>query len=66
MSDERLITINAPHFNAAVVVREGLVVDSAPILRYMRGWHESRVFGYAGRKGWDTFDHANLRPKTTC
>jgi hypothetical protein len=54
------IRIEAPHFTAAVDLtynarREPpgrVVVKAAPILRYMLGWPESRVFDYCATKGW--------------
>ena len=46
------IRIEAPHFVAAVDIEAGIVVQSAPILRYMQGWHCTRVLTYAKRKGW--------------
>lgn len=47
-----MICIDAPHFCAAVVVENGVVVRAAPILRYMLGWDRAKVLGYAKRKGW--------------
>jgi hypothetical protein len=47
---ERLIRITAPHFCACVVVRDGKVTETAPILWYMTGWEELRVLGYVLRR----------------
>jgi len=49
-----IVRIEAPYFVAGVDVsnRTGLVVHAAPILKYMRGWTEQRVFQYCDRKGW--------------
>lgn len=47
-----LIRISNNRFVAAVDVRRGLVVNAAPILRYMLGWNESRVVIYANSKRW--------------
>ena len=54
-----MITIDAPHFCAAVVIdRASLrVIRAAPILRYMIGWDRRRVMAYAERLGW----HAQAR-----
>jgi hypothetical protein len=47
-----VIIIDAPHFNAAVVLDQGVVVRAAPILKYMVGWTAARVVRYCFRKGW--------------
>jgi hypothetical protein len=46
-----VFSIDAPHFNAGVIVK-GKVTKAAPILRYMMGWPESKVRAYAAKKGW--------------
>ncbi|WP_156438754.1 hypothetical protein [Bradyrhizobium valentinum] len=50
--NEELLSIDAPHFNAGVVIRNGIVVRSAPIIRRMVGWHKARVLSYCQRMGW--------------
>jgi len=45
--------IVAPHFVAGIDVVDDHVVFSAPILRYMIGWHVDRVWNYCIIKGWD-------------
>lgn len=48
-----LLHIDAPHFCAGVILnRFGLVIDAAPILRYMLGWHRTRVEVYVHAKRW--------------
>ena len=48
-----MITIDAPHFCAAVVLTPGgIVTRAAPILKYMEGWTKERVFAYCRKKGW--------------
>lgn len=47
-----LIRIEAPHFVAGVIIKDGLVVRAAPIVKYMRGWTTTRVTSYAASKGW--------------
>ena len=54
-SMEHTVVIAAAHFCAAVIIRDEYVVDSAPILAYMRGWPESRVLSYAAYKGWAAY-----------
>lgn len=50
---DAMIIIDAPHFNAAVVLDDnGVVVRAAPILKYMLGWTAARVVRYCFRKGW--------------
>lgn len=44
--------ISAPHFVAGVIAENGCVMQTAPILHYMRGWNGARVAAYVTRKGW--------------
>lgn len=44
---EVLYQVTARHFCAGVVLE-----NTAPILRYMRGWSLSKVLDYCQRKGW--------------
>lgn len=48
-----MITIDAPHFCCGVVVVDGVVIDSAPIVKYMKGWVVPKVIDYCTRKGWE-------------
>lgn len=49
---KRIISIDAPHFAAAVVLEQGLVTRAAPILSYMHGWSLEEVQAYVKRKRW--------------
>jgi len=44
--------ITAPHFCAGIFIWNGTVMDTAPILRYMKGYSPSWIAGYCTRKGW--------------
>jgi hypothetical protein len=48
--------VDNPHgqrqFYAALFVRGGVVVRTAPILYYMRGWNTDRVRAYCQRRNW--------------
>jgi hypothetical protein len=49
----RILTIDAPHFNAGIVVNDNeLVIKAAPIVNYMLLWSLSRVRLYVAKKGW--------------
>lgn len=53
MTTTSLIQINAKHFCAGIIVDEkGVVVKTAPILKYMIGWHINRVKAYTTVKKW--------------
>ena len=52
MTTEVLAAIDAPHFYAGIVLRDDRVVESANIVRYMRGWTRDRVREYCKQKGW--------------
>jgi hypothetical protein len=49
---ETLISIDAPHFCAGVVARDGKVIEAAHIVKYMKGWDGKRVAEYCKTKGW--------------
>lgn len=51
-NDELVYTVNAPHFNAGIVVLQNTVVRAAPIIRYMLGWGLDKVKIYCARKYW--------------
>lgn len=52
MSDV-LARICAKHFVAGIVLRGAVVIEAAPIVRYMLGWHARRVASYCRSKGWE-------------
>lgn len=52
MTDQTVVVIDAPHFYAAIVVRDERVVVSAPILRWTLGKPLADVKAYCRRKGW--------------
>jgi hypothetical protein len=56
---EWLLTIDAPHFNAGLLVRasDRVVVRAAPILHYMLGWTQLKVVEYASHRGWRVIGH---------
>jgi len=47
-----LVQITAPHFCAGIVLRNGRVKETAPILRYMTGWAPVKVKAYCKKRGW--------------
>ena len=49
---EILFVIDAPHFYCGVIVRNGRVIQTAPIVHYLKGWDRDRVQHYAQRRGW--------------
>lgn len=57
-----LLRIIAPWFVAGVVLRDDIVVEAAPILRYTVGWSEERLRSYAKRRRWNV---GNLIGKET-
>jgi hypothetical protein len=49
-----LFQIRAPHFTAGYETDgDGLVAVTAPIIKYMKGWEQGRVWLYVVSKGWD-------------
>jgi len=51
-SQAKLVVIDAPHFYAAVILKDGKVTEAAPILRYTQGWGRRRLWEYIKRRGW--------------
>lgn len=47
-----LLRVEAPHFVAGLVLCEGRVEATAPILRHMYGWSLERVLAHCHRLGW--------------
>lgn len=48
-----LVIVVAPHFVAGLLVGDDdRVLQTAPILAYMRGWEGDRVRAYVKGKGW--------------
>ena len=47
-----MIGICAPHFTAAVLLKDGVVVKTAPILHYMKGWTQNLVVSYCVRRNF--------------
>ena len=47
-----IVQIDAGHFCAAVLLRNNLVIEAAPIVKYMHGWTADRVEDYCDRKSW--------------
>jgi len=44
--------IDAPHFMCAIVINGGVVIQAAPIVKYMNGWTVGAVKDYCAKKGW--------------
>lgn len=49
---EMFIQISSRYFCAGVVLLDGVVIATAPILKYMNGWSLNAVRCYIVRKGW--------------
>lgn len=51
---ETLASIDAPHFNAGIVLWDDKVVEAAPIVGYMKKakWTRDRVRAYCAEKKW--------------
>lgn len=45
--------IESSYFVAGIEVENNLVINSAPIIKYMIGWHVDRVWEYCLRKNWN-------------
>ena len=56
MSHEVLLQIDSKYFCAGLVLSEGVVIQCAPIIKYMRGWSVERVEQYCDKKGWEAVE----------
>jgi hypothetical protein len=51
---EILVAVDAPHFYAGIVLRDDVVIDAAPILRWTLGKRREMLRDYFAQKGWRT------------
>lgn len=49
---ELLAQIKATHFTAGIVMTDDVVIEAAPIIKYMRGWTRAAVRNYCNKKRW--------------
>lgn len=54
-----LIHVNAPHFCAGIVARDGKCVMAAPVLKWCKGKDINWLLQYFERKGWDCMTGAD-------
>jgi len=55
-----MIIIDTPHFYAGIIIKKGIVTDTAPIVNYMKGWDVHRVKSYCLYKGWSIKEVKNV------
>jgi hypothetical protein len=48
----RLYRIVSDYFVCGIVVREGVVIKTAPIMHYARGWSEAQLLTYCLKREW--------------
>ncbi len=66
MITEILAQVRGPNFTAGIVLFDDVVVETAPIVRYMRRWSRDRVRGYCTKQGWQiTVVHQMQREDVT-
>jgi len=47
-----LIRICSSYFVAGVVLEDNVVIKTAPIIKYMKGWNSNKVVKYSINKNW--------------
>lgn len=52
MTEEILVSVDAPHFNAGLVMIGDRCTEAAPILRWCVGKGRDELRAYFKRKGW--------------
>lgn len=56
MASKATAQITSPYFCAGVVFNKHMVVvEAAPIIKYMKGWFWADVVDYCNKKGWDFY-----------
>ena len=50
---KQLLQVKNNYLCAGLVIENEVVVEAAPILKYMIGWTCSRVMGYCTYKNWE-------------
>jgi len=50
-----ILVIDAPHYYAAVISRNGKIIDAAPVLNWAVGKKLYDINRYCERKGYQTF-----------
>jgi len=48
----QLIQIISNYFCAGILIENGYVIETAPILKYMKGWTQEKVVRYCQLKGF--------------
>jgi hypothetical protein len=51
--NETLVQIRSRNFVAGIVLIDDKVVETAPILRFLKGWSGQRVWEYCARYRWE-------------
>ena len=52
-SKKELWILDGGFFYCALEVENGIVVQAAPIVRYMLGWRLEQAKSYAHKRGWN-------------
>jgi hypothetical protein len=47
-----LVSVDAPHFNAGLILEDGVCVQAAPILKWAIGKTRAQLRAYFKQKGW--------------
>lgn len=49
---EQLLSVDAPYFCCGLVLVNDHAIRTAPIVRYMLGWHRNHIERYCRSRGW--------------
>lgn len=66
MPDETIVAVDAPHFNAALIMVGDRCTEAAPILRWAVGKDRAELSAYFKRKGWKALIVKPRRPRPIC
>jgi hypothetical protein len=53
-ASEQLVRVEGPDFTAALVMRDGVCVEAAPVIAWTVGKKASALWFRFGRRGWRT------------
>lgn len=61
---ETLLQLAKGNVCAGLVLKGGKVTETAPILRFMKGWSGARVWDYCQRWNWQVVEVPAMKPET--
>ena len=60
-----LVQITSSYFCAGIILENGICIEAAPIVKYMKGWDRPKIRDYCKYKKWSAkiIDHEDEKKK---